>query len=80
MMIDFSNYLVWIRPKEITEETLIRDVSGAHNTSNLLHTLEIGAQTTMATENLFVNNCSHWQTIEAVRESFPQFDVISPFA
>ena len=36
-------YLIWIRPEEITEKSLIRDVSGPHNTSDLLHRLKIGA-------------------------------------
>ena len=73
-------YLIWIRPEEITEKPLIRDVSGAHNTSDLLHRLEVGAQSTMATENLFFHNSGDGETIETVCESFPQLDVVSALA
>jgi hypothetical protein len=31
----------------------------------------------MATEDLFINNGRNWQTVEAVSERLPQFDVIA---
>ena len=34
----------------------------------------------MHAEDLLVDNCGHREAIEAVRESFPKLDVISPLA
>ena len=34
----------------------------------------------MAAENLFVNDGGNWQAVEAVREGFPQRDVVPTFA
>lgn len=34
----------------------------------------------MTAEDLFINNGGNWQTVKAVSESLPQFNVVSPFA
>lgn len=34
----------------------------------------------MTAENLLVNYCRHWQTIEAVRESLPKLNVVTALA
>ena len=34
----------------------------------------------MHTENLFVDNGRNGQTVETIREGFPQFDVVASFA
>ena len=31
-------------------------------------------------ENLLINDCGDWQTVEAVGECLPQLDVVSTFA
>lgn len=40
-----QNILVWVRPEQITQETLVRNISGAHDTSDLLHGLKVGWET-----------------------------------
>jgi hypothetical protein len=57
--------------------TCIWDISWSHDASDLFHALQIWTQSSMATENLFINNGRNWQTVEAVGERFPQFDVIA---
>ena len=55
-------------------------VSWAHDTADLLHRIQVRAQTTMHCEDLLINNCCNGQAVEAVCESLPKFDVVSPFA
>ena len=43
----------------------------SHDAADLLHRVQIRAQTTMHGEDLLVNDCRDWQAIEAVRESLP---------
>jgi len=31
----------------------------------------------MHAQNLLINNCGNWQTVEAICECFPEFDVVS---
>lgn len=36
-----QNILVWIRPKQIAQQTLVGHVSGTHDASDLLHGLKV---------------------------------------
>lgn len=55
-------------------------VSRSHDSTNLLHRVQIGAQTTVHGENLFIDDGGNWQAVEAVGERLPQFDVVSSLA
>ena len=41
--------------------------------------MQIWTETSMATEDFLVNDCGYGQTIEAVGEGFPQFDIVTAF-
>ena len=71
--------LVGVWPEEVAEEPLVRDVCGPHDPPDLLHALEVRTQAPMTTEDLLVHDGGHWEAVEAVREGFPQLDVISSF-
>jgi hypothetical protein len=75
-----SNVLIGIRPQKITEKTAVRNISRAHNPADLLHRVEIRAQTTVHGENLLVDDSSDRKAVEAVGESLPQLDVIATLA
>lgn len=55
-------------------------ISRTHHTPDLLHGVEIRAQTTVHREDLLVNDCSDRQAVEAVRKCLPQLDVVAPLA
>jgi hypothetical protein len=55
-------------------------ISGPHHAAYLLHRIQIWAQPTVHREYLLINNGSNGQTIEAIRERFPKFDVVSSLA
>lgn len=55
-------------------------ISGTHDPTDLLHRVEIRAQTTVHGENLLVDDRRNRQTVEAVGESLPELDVVSPLA
>jgi hypothetical protein len=59
--------------------TSVWDISWSHDASDLFHALQIWTQSSMATEYLFINDGRNWQTVEAISECFPQFDVIAAF-
>jgi hypothetical protein len=51
--------------------TSVWDISWSHDTSNLFHALKIWTQSTMATEDFFINDGRNRQTVEAISEGFP---------
>ena len=51
-----------------------------HDAANLLHGVQVRTEATMHCEDLLVYDCSDWQAIEAVGESFPQLDIVSSLA
>jgi hypothetical protein len=55
-------------------------ISRAHNPADLLHRVEIRAQTTVHGEDLLVNDSGDRKAVEAVGESLPQLDVIATLA
>lgn len=55
-------------------------ISRAHNPADLLHRVEIRAQTTVHGENLLVNDGSDGKAVEAVGKSLPQLNVIATLA
>ena len=60
--------------------TCVRDICGPHDPSDLLHALEVGAETAVAAENLLIHNGGDGQAVEAVRERLPQLDVVTSLA
>lgn len=39
-----QHILIWIRPQQITQETLIWNICGSHDSSDLLHGLQVWRQ------------------------------------
>ena len=81
------NIFVRIGPEQVAKQATVRDlscisldlsnllrhsyISRSHHTPDLLHGIEIRAQTTMHSEDLLVDDSRDRQAIEAVRESLP---------
>ena len=55
-------------------------VGGAHDTPDLLHGVEVGAQATVHGEDLLVNDGGNGQAVEAVGKCLPQLDVVASLA
>lgn len=55
-------------------------ISRTHNPANLLHRIQIRAETSVHGEDLLVDNGGNGQAVEAVCECFPQLDVVSTLA
>lgn len=51
-----------------------------HYTPDLLHGVEVGAETAVHGEDLLINDGSNGQAVEAVGKRLPQLDVISSLA
>lgn len=39
-----QHIFIWVRPKQVAEEALVRHIGGTHDPSHLLHSLKIGGQ------------------------------------
>ena len=74
------NSTLGIRPKKITEEALIRNISRSHNVFYLIKVLQFRAETTMHAENFLINECSDRETVEDVAEHAPESDRVPAFA
>jgi hypothetical protein len=55
-------------------------VGWAHDTPDLLHGVEIRAQTTVHGEDLLINDSGDRKAVEAVGEGLPQLDVVASLA
>jgi hypothetical protein len=55
-------------------------IGGSHDAPNLLHGVEIWAETAVHGEDLLVDDGGNGQAVEAVGKSLPQLDVVSSFA
>jgi hypothetical protein len=91
-----SDVLVRIGPQEIAEKTAVRDLSSqytwaieglqdthirrSHDPPDLLHGVEVRAETAVHGENLLIDNGSDGQAVEAVGECLPQLDIVSSLA
>ena len=60
--------------------TRVRNVCRSHDAPDLFHGLQVRTETSMATEDFLVDDCSDGQTVEAVRKCLPKFYVVSAFA
>ena len=52
-------------------------ISRSHDTTDLLHRVQVWAKTTMHGKDLLVNDSGNWKTVEAVRKGLPEFDIVS---
>jgi hypothetical protein len=55
-------------------------IGGTHNPADLLHRVQVGAETSVHGENLLVNDGRDGKAVEAVGESLPQLDVVTALA
>lgn len=62
---------VRIRPEEITEETLVRNINRTLNLPDPVQTIKIRREATVHTEDLVVDDSRDGEAIEAVGEELP---------
>ncbi len=62
------------------QNTRVRNICGFLYFLDLFNRLQIRGQSTMHAENSIINECCDRQTVEAVNEGFPEFDIVSSFA
>ena len=55
-------------------------IGGPHDTSDLLHRVQVRAQTSVHCEDLLIDDRSNWQAVEAVSECLPKLDVVPSLA
>lgn len=55
-------------------------VGRSHDPADLFHRVQIGAEATMHRKDLFVDDCSDWQAVEAIGKCLPQLDVVTALA
>ena len=60
--------------------TSIWHICRPHDPSDLLHALQVGAEPTMTAENLLVYDGCDGETVEAVSEGLPEFDIVTSLA
>lgn len=55
-------------------------ISWSHDAPDLLHRVQIGAESTVHGEDLLVDNGGNWEAVEAIGKRLPQLDVVSSLA
>jgi len=61
-------------------ETNRTHVCWSHDAPDLLHGVQVWAETTVHGEDLLVDDSGDGETVEAVRECLPQLDVVAALA
>jgi hypothetical protein len=74
------NLLIGIGPKEVTQEASIGDISRTHNALDLIQTGKFRTETSVHAKDLFIDNSSARETVEAVGKSLPELDTKASFA
>merc|ERR1712151_609283 len=77
---DKRHSAVILSPKEVTDHACIRNVSWSNKPPNLIHVCNLGTQSAMHANDLFIDKATHWEAVEDVAELLPKFDVVTPFA
>jgi len=75
-----DDVLVGVGPQQVAQEPRVGNIRRPHDALDLLHVLQLGAESAVHAENLFVDDGGHGQAVEAVGERLPQLDVVAPFA
>ena len=57
-------YLIWIRPEEITDGTLVRSLLNAIELADLIKCIDRGGETTVEAENLILDDGSERKVVE----------------
>ena len=60
--------------------TSIRHICRSHHASDLFHGLQVGRETAVHSEYLFVDDGCDGQTVETVRKRLPQLDIVPSLA
>ena len=60
------NVFFRIGPKQVAEESRIRNVRRPVDSPDLFHVLKIGGESAVAAEDLVINDGSDWQTVETI--------------
>mmetsp|Transcript_5816 Transcript_5816/g.12256 ORF Transcript_5816/g.12256 Transcript_5816/m.12256 type:complete len:204 (+) Transcript_5816:632-1243(+) len=74
------NFLVWIGPEQIAQQSSIRHIGGTDNALDLIQTGQFWTETSVHAKNLFVNDGGAGKAVEAIGESLPQLDSETSFA
>jgi len=74
------NILVWIGPEEIANQSRVRHVSRANQTTNLIEIVDLWRQPTMHAHDFFVDQTTDRHTIEHIAELLPHLNVVAPLA
>jgi hypothetical protein len=69
-----------LRCKQLNRGEKKTYISGTHDATNLLHRVQIGAETSVHGEDLLVNDGGNGQAVEAVGKCLPKLDVVTPLA
>jgi len=75
-----NDVLVRVGPQEVAQQARVGYVRRPHDALNLLHILQLGGETAVHAEDLLVDDGGNGQTVEAIRKSLPQLDVVASFA
>lgn len=74
------NVSIRIGPQQITEKTIIRNISRPRDIPYLIQIFQLWRKSTMHTKYLLINECRHRQAIKAISKYFPKPNIKSPLA
>ena len=69
--------LLRVGPQQIADEAGIGNITGADKLLDLLHLDQLGAEATVAAEDLVVDDAGDGEAVEGVSEGLPQLDVVA---
>lgn len=73
-------FFIRVAPEQVTKEPSVWDISRPDDLFDLFQAGQVRRQPPMHAEYFVINDCSHWQAVEALNELLPELDVIAPFA
>ena len=74
------DFIVGIRPKQVTQESGVRHFLRSELLVNNVQVIQVWTQPSVHSQNSVVDDCSNWEHVKAKSKFLPQLDVISSFA
>ena len=75
-LVVFSLSSFWVRPHQVAEKTLVRDVFWLFSLLNHVDRMYFLADTSMHAKDLFVDQRANWQVLKSLAKLLPNFEAV----
>jgi len=72
--------LIRVRPEQIAQKPLVRNINGTLDVLDLVKRLELWRKAPVHAQNLLVDKSTHWKAIKTFGKCFPKANIVPTLA